>query len=119
MSRRLLFTLLAALLLLCAGLSGTARAAATAPVAVAVERVVVTMEACCTHLPSDEGAPAEPVPVVESGATVELADVPLLPAGAEDLPLFDGEHLPPRPVLQTGHPAPCLAGLLRPPSRHA
>ncbi|WP_310460029.1 hypothetical protein [Sphaerotilus sp.] len=115
MSRRLLFTLLAALLLLCVGLSGPARAAATT-VAV-VERAVMVMEACCARLPSDEGTPAESVFVVESGAAVELSDVPLLPARAEGLPLFDGEYLPPCPALQTGHPAPCLAGLLRPPSR--
>jgi hypothetical protein len=117
MPRRLLVPLFAALLLLCVGLSGTARAAVM--VATAVERVAAAMEACCAQLPADPGVPAEPVSVVESGAAMELADVPLLPAGAEGLPLVDGEHLPPRPVLQTGHPAPCLAGLLRPPSRRA
>jgi hypothetical protein len=55
--------------------------------------------------------------MAEPGGAVELADVPLLPGSVPALPLYLGEHLPPRPVLHAGHPAPCLDGLLRPPSR--
>jgi hypothetical protein len=108
MSRRLLLTLFAALLLLCAGLSGVARAAM---LTVAVVELA----------PTDQGVPAEPLPAVDSGtdSAVELADVPLLSAGTSALPLCAGQHLPPRPVLHNGHPAPCLDGLLRPPCQHA
>ncbi|MEN9483266.1 hypothetical protein HZU83_15325 [Sphaerotilus montanus] len=118
MSRRLLFTLFAALLLLCAGLSGAARAAVMA--VHLVERVAVADSPCCAplpSLPSGERVPNDPLPMAEPGGAVELADVPLLPGSVPALPLYLGEHLPPRPVLHAGHPAPCLDGLLRPPSR--
>jgi len=108
MSRRLLFTLFAALLLLCAGLSGTARAAVA--VVSLVERVAVT---------AVEPDLTAPQPMPEPDASVELADVPLLPVSTPSLPVFLGAYLPPRPVLCKGHPAPCLDGLLRPPSRRA
>jgi hypothetical protein len=117
MFRRLLFTLFAALLLLCAGLSGPARAAVVA--VSLVERVAVVAGTGGADLPADERAPSDPPPMAESGGTVELADVPLLPGSVPALPLYLGEHLPPRPVLRAGHPAPCLDGLLRPPSRRA
>jgi len=117
MSRRLLFTLFAALLLLCAGLSGMARAAVTA-VSLA-ERVAVVAGTGDAHLPANQQAPADPQPMADADGTVELADVPLLPGSTPSLPLFLGEHLPPRPALHAGHAAPCLDGLLRPPSRRA
>ncbi|WP_338414555.1 hypothetical protein [uncultured Sphaerotilus sp.] len=120
MSRRLLFTLFAALLLLCAGLSGTARAAVAA--VNLVERAAVTAvetDNCCAQHPSGAHSPAAPQPMVDADGTVELADVPLLPVSTPSLAVFLGAHLPPRPVLHAGHPTPCLDGLLRPPSRRA
>jgi hypothetical protein len=117
MSRRLLFTLFAALLLLCAGLSGAARAAVTA--VNLVERVAVVAGTGDAHLPANEQGPTAPQPMADADGTVELADVPLLPGNTPSLPHFLGTHLPPRPALHAGHPAPCLDGLLRPPSRRA
>jgi hypothetical protein len=117
MSRRLLFTLFAALLLLCAGLSGAARAAVTA--VNLVERVAVVAVKGEAHLPADDQARTAPQPMADADGTVELADVPLLPGNTPSLPHFLGTHLPPRPALHAGHPAPCLDGLLRPPSRRA
>lgn len=115
MSHRLLFTLFAALLLLCAGLSGAARAAVTA--VNLVEQAAFVAGTGDTHLPADEQTPPAPLPMADTDGTVELADVPLLPGNTSSLPLFFGAHPPPRPVLHAGLPAPCLDGLLRPPSR--
>jgi hypothetical protein len=120
MSRRLLFTLFAALLLLCAGLSGTARAAVAA--VNLVERAAVTAvepDRCCVQHPSEAHGPAAPQPTVDADGTVELADVPLLPVSTLSLPVCLGAHLLPRPMLLAGHPTPCLDGLLRPPSWRA
>ncbi|MEX8493106.1 hypothetical protein [Sphaerotilus sp.] len=112
MSRRRLFTLFAVLLMLCASLSGAARAAVTA-----VNVVGQVADACCMRQPSGECASmADLSMAADSDGTVELADVPLLPGSTPSLPLCLGEHRLPRPVLHAGHPAPCLDGLLRPPS---
>ena len=121
MSRRLLFSLFAALLLLCAGFSGAVRAAAT--VMTVVERAVDVAVPCCAPLPSDQGGAAvesaEALPAAEGGNVIELADLPPLPGGSDGMHFFHGRHVSPRPVLLAGHPAPWLAGLLRPPSRRA
>jgi len=84
-----------------------------------VERAAVTVvepDRCCVQHPSDAHSPAAPQPMVDADGAVELADVPLLPVSMDGLPIFLGAHLPPRPVLNAGHPTPCLDGLLRPPS---
>ena len=105
MFHRFLLTLFAALLLLCAGVSGVARAAALTVAATSVERI--------RSAPAE--APADAHQGVESAATVELADAPMLPVDEAVLPLLPWVHRAPAPVLDAGHPAPCLDGLLRPP----
>lgn len=106
MSRRL-FALVAALLLLFAGLNGMARAAVT--VSAAVEQMVLVEQ---------ETAPLQ-IGEEHAADLVEPADGPLLPPQATAQPFCHGRQSPPCLTLRTGHPAPCLDGLLRPPSRHA
>jgi hypothetical protein len=113
MSRRLLLTLFAALMLLCAGVSGVARAA------------VLTVTAADVDLERgqsvsiDPAAPAQTPHGFDIGTAVEMADASMLPADESVLPLWHGMHRTPCPVLDAGHPTPCLAGLLRPPCRRA
>lgn len=113
--RRFLLTLFAALLLLCAGVSGVARAA--------VLPSTVTVAIADTVVPADvERWPSVPVQTpagVEAGTAVELADAPMLPPDEPVLPLRACVHRMPCPVLDAGHPTPCLDGLLRPPCRRA
>jgi hypothetical protein len=116
MSRRL-FALLTALLLLCAGLNGLARAAVVA--GTATEPAVIAAEVAQSPFnlpPPDEKSPAEPTLPTGSDRWAESIDGPLLPLLTDEPPILPGRHLLPRPVLQKGHPAPWLAGLLRPPS---
>jgi hypothetical protein len=111
MSRRLLLTLFAALMLLCAGVSGVARAAVLTVTAAEVERA--------QSVPIDPAAPAQAPQGLDTGTAVEMADAPMLPADESVLSLWSSMHRTPCPVLDAGHPTPCLAGLLRPPCRHA
>lgn len=111
MSRRLLLTLFAALMLLCASVSGVARAAVLTVAAAEVD--------CAQSKPIDPAASAQVPQGLDTGTTVEMADAPMLPADESVLPLWPGVHRTPRLVLDAGHPTPCLDGLLRPPCCHA
>jgi hypothetical protein len=113
MSRRFLLTLFAALMLLCAGVSGVARAAVLTAAAaeVDVERA--------QSVPIDPAAPAQAPQGLDTGTAVEMADAPMLPVDESVLSLWSSMHRTPRPVLDAGHPTPCLDGLLRPPCRRA
>jgi hypothetical protein len=106
-------SLLLALLLLCVGWSGAARASVF--VQEAADTVVVLSEDrhCCPELP------ATAVETVEPAGLVELAELLFLPVDLNTTGFGIGVHLRPHPVLETGHPTPCLAGLLRPPSHAA
>jgi hypothetical protein len=120
MLRRCL-SLLLALLLLCTGWSGAARASVGVQEPV---RSVVPLQAevGCGLLVFPEGPacrPELPAPAAEVTGLVELADVLCLPVEPASTSFGLGAHPRPHPALETGHPAPCLAGLLRPPSRNA
>jgi hypothetical protein len=113
-------SLLLALLLLCVGWAGTARASVgvTQPESPAV---LQAGSGCGLAVPPEGlGCRSElPAPAVEAAGLVELADVPCLPVDPDATAFGSGTHPRPHPVLETGHPAPCLAGLLRPPSHGA
>ena len=110
MLRRVL-SLLLAFLLLFAGWSGAARAS------VVLQDTVDTVVVLESGLESD--LPAAAVDTVEAAGLVELAELLFLPVDLNVTGFGIGAHLRPHLVLETGHPTPCLAGLLRPPSQAA
>ena len=113
-------SLLLAFLLLFAGWSGSARASAIVQDAIggAVSQVSGPV---CGSAETPEGPCRSELPAapVEAPGQVELAELLCLPVDLGTAAFGQGVHLRPFPVLETGHPAPCLAGLLRPPSHGA
>lgn len=119
MFRRCLSLLLA--LLLCVGWSGAAHASAGVQQPVDAAVALQAGQGCGLAVTPDALACRAELPAsaVEAAGMVELADVLCLPVEPDTTGFGFGVHLPPHPVLETGHPAPCLAGLLRPPSHGA
>lgn len=130
MTRRLI-TLFATLLLLCAGLSGAARAAvATAvlaeqafPEIVSVGspaetvRTVIEAPGSPAPLPDPDADPAFPSLALDGEPGLELADVPPpLPPCAPPTPGCSGALRVAPPCALTAPASPYLEGLLRPPS---
>lgn len=114
-------SLLLAFLLLFAGWSGSARASTSAMVQHAAGVAVSPMSVCGSADSHEAGACRSELPAapVEAPGQVELAELLCLPVDLGMAAFGPRVHLRPYPVLETGHPAPCLAGLLRPPSHGA
>lgn len=114
-------SLLLAFLLLFAGWSGSARASAMVQDAAGAAVSQVSQPVCgSAEIPAEGPCRSElPAAPVEAPGQVELAELLCLPVDLGTAAFGPRVHLRPYPVLETGHPAPCLAGLLRPPSRGA